>query len=217
VFFISLAILSVILGTQVILRSFVIGNKSSGPLIGRSRFTLISTLIDADKIKVFKHIFIFAVIIVFLYASYLSYQQYQAWSQGEVSKNLLPPYTNINYFIFYSLTRFFAPHLISLIAAILFFFSARILNNKKYEERFFEQEEYYFGALSIFLVGHPGWLFYFVFLIFIYLLIHISSSFIVHSPSFRVPLYHLWLPAAIFVILISKYLQGLFLWQLLKF
>ncbi len=164
----------------------------------------------------FKYIFIFSIIAIFASSFYFSYQQYQIWLKNDISKHLLPPYTGINYFIFYAFTRFFAPYLMSLAVAILFLFSAKILN-KKYEERFFEPEEYYLGALAMFLSNHPGWLFYLVFLIFVYLLIHLYSLFIVHNSSFRISPYYLWIPTAIFVIIINSWLENLSIWQLLKF
>ncbi|MEK7553147.1 MAG: hypothetical protein AAB504_00425 [Patescibacteria group bacterium] len=166
-------------------------------------------------IKVLKVIFIIAIIAVFSLLIYYSYQQYVAWQSVEPSKFLLPPYQAIDYFVKYVGARFFAPYLISLIAAILFLFAAKRLN-KKYEERFFEPEELWFGALAIFLVGHPGWLFYFTSLILIYFLIHIFSFLISHFSSFRISLYYLWLPLAIFVILINKWLVELEVWKLLK-
>ncbi len=125
---------------------------------------------ENNKLKLFKSIFIFSLISIFVLNFYQSWQQYQTWSQNELSKHLLPPYQSINYFLFYITTRFFAPYLISLFAALLFFFSAKTIN-KKYEERFFYPEELWLAALAIFLVGHPAWLFYAVFIIFIYLAI----------------------------------------------
>ncbi len=173
---------------------------------------------DSQKASFYKIIFIFSILVIFCLLFYISYQQYQLWSQGdynEISKYLLPPYQSVNYFIFYALIRFFNPYLISLAAGILFLFSAKILN-KKYEERFFYPEEFYLGGLAIFLVGHPGWLFYIVFLLIIYLLIHLFSSLVIRSSSFRISLYYLWLPAAIFVIIIGKWLEILPIWQILN-
>lgn len=164
---------------------------------------------------VFSYIFLFSVVIIFILLFYQSYQQYQVWAQNEPSKFLLPPYQNIGYFIFYAGSRFFASYLISLAAAVLFFFLAKILN-KKHNECFFYPEEYYLGAISLFLVGHPGWLFYGVFIIVFYLLIHIYSLFANHYSLMRISSYYLWLPTAIFVIIISKWLQALPFWQLLK-
>ncbi len=215
----SLIILILVLGLQIIRR---FGGLFDSILKDRSGFTRIAARINAD---IFKYIFLFSIALIFILLFYQSWQQYQLWSQNEVSKYLLPPHQSINYFIFYALARFFAPYLISLAIAILFLISAKILN-KKYQERFFYPEEPYFGALAIFLVSHPGWLFYLVFVILFYLLIHILSfltSYILHLKSYksyilpqRISLYYLWIPAAIFVIIISKWIQTLPVWQLLK-
>ncbi len=183
--------------------------------LGASRLAGRSFAINLPRLS--KYFFAATIILIFIFLFFQSYQQYQLWLKNDISKHLLPPYRDINYFIFYSLTRFFGPYLISLAAGILFLFSAKILN-KKYQERFFYPEEPYFGALAIFLTGHPGWLFYLVILIFIYLVLHLLS--VIGHWSFwkgeRLSLYYLWLPAAIFVIIISKWLGNLTLWQILK-
>jgi len=197
----SLGILSFALGAQVILRFLV--NR------GGKKYAAF------QQIKVTKYIFILSIFLIFSALCFQSYQQYQIWSGNELSKYLLPPHQNINYFIFYITKRFFAPHLISLAAGLLFLFAAKKLN-QKYQERFFYAEEYHFGALAIFLVSHPGWIFYCVFVILLYLLIHIFSFFISRFSSPRLPLHYLWLPAAIFVIIVSGWLQDLTLWSLLK-
>ncbi len=166
------------------------------------------------KFNFIKLIFIISVIAVFSLLIYYSYQQYVAWAGAEPSKFLLPPYQSIDYFIKYVGGRFFAPYLISLIAAILFLFAANRLN-KKYNERFFHPEEPYLGALAIFVIGHPGWLFYFAGLIIFYLLFSIFY-FLFSKRNQRISLYWWWLPMAIFVIIINKWLIELELWRLLK-
>ncbi len=193
-FEISLAILILVLGLQIIRRF--------GGLFGIKNFNL-------------RYIFIISILIIFGMLFYQSYQQYQIWSQNGPSKFLLPPYQNINYFAFYVFMRFFVSYLISLVAAIVFLIVAKVLN-KKYEERFFEPEEFWLGALAIFLVGYPGWLFYLVFVVLLYSLIHIFSLLISRFSSSRISLYWLWIPTAIFVIIIGKWLQTLSLWSLLK-
>lgn len=162
----------------------------------------------------YKYFFIFSIVLIFIFLFYQSYQQYQAWSQNEISRYLLPPYQGIGYFIFYVGARLLAPYLISLTAALGFLFSAKALN-KKYDERFFYPEELWFGALALFLTGWPSVLFYFVGLVLIYLIIH-TSYFIINNSSQRFSLYYLWIPMGIFVILISKWIQTLSFWQLLK-
>lgn len=202
IFPISLGILLVVLGAQVFLRSFGI-----------------------NWLKISKYFFRAAIVLIFVSLFFQTYVQYQLWLKNDISKYLLPPYTSINYFIFYAFTRFFAPYLTSSIAAILFLLAAKIIN-KKHEERFFYPEEYYLGALGIFLSGHPGWLFYLVFVILFYLLIHILSlltSYFLHLTSYksyilpqRISLYCLWIPMAIFVIIMNNiFLPHLSWWKIL--
>ena len=180
-----------------------------------------------NLVRIYEYIFLIVIVLIFILLFYQSWQQYQFWSQNEVSQYLLPPHQSINYFIFYVLARFFAPYLISLAVAVLFLFSAKALN-KKYDERFFEPEEPYFGALAIFLSAHPGWIFYSALLIIIYLITHIVALARNYADSnvdrrgketlsYRLSMYYLWLPAAIFVIIIQRWLETLPLWNLLKF
>lgn len=184
-------------------------------IMGASAFSGRSSLAINNKSLFFRRIFIFSVIFIFGYLIYLSYQQYQNWSQGEISKFFLSPHQSISYFIFYVGTRFFAPYLLSLLAAVLFIFAAKKYN-QKYEERFFYPEEYWFGGVSIFLASYPGTLFYIVFI----LAIAVVLSLIVGRWSLigeRLSLYYFWPVAAIFTILITEFwLKTLPWWGLLK-
>lgn len=162
--------------------------------------------------------FLFSFPAVFLFLSILSFIQFHYWSQSDFSEHLLPPYQPANYFIFYVLCRFFAPYLISAIGAFIFLNLAKYFN-KKHEEKFFEPEEPYFGALAIFLAGYPGWFFYVIAVILIYLFLHLLL--IVGCKSSiketRLSLYHLWLPTAIFVIIINNFIiQNWQIWSVLK-
>ena len=165
-------------------------------------------------IKVLKVIFIIAIIAVFLYLFIILISNMSLGNRLSRQN---------------SYCRLIRPLIISLntsapdFCALFDFFDSRDFIfirgetvEQKYEERFFEPEELWFGALAIFLVGHPGWLFYFTSLILIYFLIHIFSFLISHFSSFRISLYYLWLPLAIFVILINKWLVELEVWKLLK-
>ncbi len=170
----------------------------------------------------YKYIFLFSIFVVFTLLFYQSYLQYESWLSDEFSKYLLEQSVKIdsfnigvNYFIFYVSARFFAPYFISLAVTLVFLVSAKKLN-KKYDERFFEPEEPWFGALAFFLLGHPGWLFYFIILVLIYFVIHLLSLVISHK-SLVISLYYLWMPMAIFVILIQGWLEKLTLWKLLIF
>ncbi len=199
----------------LVLSILIVFLGASRPWSGRSVW------FENNKQKLFKYIFIFSIIAIFAFLISQSFQQYQAWAGDELTKNLLPPYQSVNYFIFYIFTRFFAPYLISLVVALAFLFSAKILN-KKCGERFFYPEELYFGAAAIFLTGHPGWLFYVVLLLVVYVLAQLfstakSSILNTQYSSPRISLYWLWIPTAIFVILIQRWLEILPLWQILKF
>lgn len=196
-FYFSLGILILILGAQIILRFFKI--------------------LETDKREsLFKRLFLTAVILIFIALFCQSCGQYLIWSQNKISKYFLPPYQSINYFIFYVGARFFAPYLISLMTALIFLYSAKMLN-KKCGERFFYPEEFYFGALSMFLVGHPGWVFYSIILIIVYFILLFASHFLFSKKGGRLSLFWLWLPTAISVILVSEWIQTLLLWQVLKF
>ncbi len=196
-FLFTISVLVILLGAQIFLRFF-----------------------NFNINRIVKYLFALAIIAVFAFSFFQSYQQYRVWAGNELSRNLLPPYQSINYFIFYAFTRFFAPYLISLIAAFLFMFSAKILN-KKFGEKFFYSEEIYLGATATFLAGHPGWLFYVIFMIFIYFLIQVVStawSSISKSQLSmpRLSPYYLWIPTAIIVIIMVRWLQTLPWWSLLK-
>lgn len=142
--------------------------------------------------------------------SILSYQQYQAWKYGGLSQFFLPPAQSWGYFLFYVGSRLFAPYGISLAVALLFLFAASWAN-KKYHERFFEHEEIYLAAYSIFLVGYPGVFVYIPLVLIAYMGIQLVSALrSAHLP--RVPMYYLWVPLAIFVIIALKWIEQVPIW-----
>jgi len=229
VFYFSITILILALGAQLTLRSF--GKRHaehnaardvipSPPMadegsLDSSVFVLRMT---RNKEKIFKYFFYGAIILIFSNSFYLSYLQYKIWKFGpasEFTKLFLPPHQSISYFIGYGLFHFFATYLVSLVFTFLFLKAVKYYN-KKFEEKFFYPEEYYFGALAIFLSGFPGIFIYIVSLF----LASILSSLILNKFSTlkgeRVSFYYLWIPTAIFVIIISKWIAQLPIWQLFK-
>jgi len=222
VFYFSVTILILALGAQLTLRSFgkrdaardVVLRVSEGP---RDSSSPKATLNDRWE-KIFQWVFYVSVILIFTNSFYLSYSQYKIWKFGpflEFTKFFLPPHQNINYFIGYALLYFFATYLVSLVFAILFLKAAKYYN-KKYEEKFFYPEEYYLGALAIFLAGFPG---IFIYIISLFLASILGSLILNRFSTLkgeRMSFYYLWIPVAIFVIIISKYLQQLPIWQLFK-
>lgn len=159
-------------------------------------------------------LFISSTVAILGWAVFLSWKQYLVWQGNELGRLLLPPYQSWDYFIFYSRSRFLNPYLISLAVGIIFSYFAGYFN-KKFGEKFFEPAEPYFLGTALFLSGHPGWLFY---LIFILLSGAVLSG--VHFLRFRhearFSFYYLWLPVGLFTIIISKWLANLPWWQLLR-
>lgn len=172
----GLVIVSLELGAQIFLRSFF-----------RSHLKLIVRL---------------SVLAVAFGALYFSYAQYHVWELSPVGKYLLPPYESLSYFIGYVGSRYLLPSAIALLAAIVFGLAAWYLN-KRYDERFFEREEPTLFALGIFLTGYPGFLFYIPLMLFFGALLAIGYTL---TRKGRAPLYYLWLPLAIFAILIKVFL-----------
>src|SRR3989344_2401061 len=160
-------------------------------------------------------IFLTAAVIMFVYASYLSWQQYQVWHNNELSKLFLPPYQSFDYFIFYVRTRFFNSYLLSLAVGLAGLLAAQFLN-KRYQERFFETAEPYLLGTALFLSGHPGWILYAVIAGFLSVLVS-SFHFWRVRETRRLSFYYLWLPAALFTIMISMWLSALPWLQTLKF
>lgn len=160
---------------------------------------------------------VLSAVIIFSLDGWLAFRQYQVWSMGGLTRFLLPDYhPGSNYFLFYSLTRIFAPHLISLGLAIVFLLVLRGINNK-HNRQFFEDEEPYLAATSLFLSGHPGWIFYLVFLVGFYLLWHLLSRLGRRGRSERLPLYHLWANAGVVTVLMAHFwLSHTSFWSLLK-
>lgn len=137
---------------------------------------------------------------VFGWLVFLSIRQHQIWEGYSLTRLFLPPYQDYGYFIFYIFFRFFLPYLISFAVAGLFYW-LMVLANKKSDCRFFEKEEPALAFLAVFLVGHPGWIVYFVCIILIYFIWHLVGK-LRGEKNIRLPLYYLWLAMAVFVILI---------------
>ena len=161
-------------------------------------------------VKHLKKIFVSVVVLTTLYFAYFVYLQYLAFHAGAM-QFLFETLNGWLYFISYSRMNIFGHYLVALISALGFLIGTNLLN-KKCNERFFEKEEPYLGALAIFLIGYPGWIFYLGILIAIYLIIHFLS--IKKGSLFiqRLSLYYFWMPVAIFVILIINFWFANFEW-----
>ncbi len=136
---------------------------------------------------------------IFATASWWSYLQYRYWASNEFTKAFLPPHQSIWYFIDRIIVReMVGPWFVALAAAALGFFALQYLN-RRHGELFFEREEYLLFAIGIFFSGYPGFLIYVIFMMLGGLILTITYTSLRWG---RAPLMNLWLPIAIFGILV---------------
>lgn len=163
-------------------------------------------------IKNIKKILIFVIAVTTLYFSYIVYLQYLAFQAGMMRYIFFETLEGWKQFFSYVRMNIFGHYLTALLSALGFLIGANLLN-KKCNERFFEKEEPYLGALAIFLIGYPGWIFYLGILTLIYLINHLVLMFKkTASFSSRLPIYYFWIPVAILVILIINFWFANFEW-----
>jgi len=145
---------------------------------------------------------------------YNSFLQYFAWGDNELTQYLLPPY-DPTYFYFYVLMRIWGPYIISFVLALIVIWGLPLIN-KRYGDRFFEEGENYLAGIVMFLMGHPGWLFYLLEIVGVYLIWHVFNLLMGRGER-RLPLYSLWALIGVGSLLINNYfLAETTLWSLLK-
>ena len=105
--------------------------------------------------------------------------------------------------------------MVSAIMALLILWGLPVIN-KRYDGKFFEEGENYLAAIVVFLMGHPGWLFYLLEIVGVYLVWHLLNT-LLRRKQTRLPLYSLWAWIGIVSSAINKYfIVGTTLWYLLK-
>lgn len=157
-----------------------------------------------------KHIklcFFLSVGAMFLSALSLMFLQYEIWKNNSVSAFLLPPHASWKYFASYVIPRFFSPLLISAVFALVLKTVSEFLN-KRFGERFLEKEEGWLMATGIFLSGYPGLLIYMPLMLVSGLLLSVAYLMLKKG---RAPFFYLWLPVAIFAILLRSQIPQSFL------
>lgn len=173
---IQLALLLIVGGAQIFLRSF--------------------------SLRVARIIYWIAAGLSFFWAAHTSYIQYLVWKMSPLGKLLLPPHESIFYFIQYVGWRFFSSVFVLFLFSILFIFVSKTMN-KKGGNRFFEDDEIYIAALAVVNAGYPQVLVFFVSFALIFLIINIIFT-AIRGTEFRVSPYYLWIPAAVVAIIISE-------------
>lgn len=191
------AIVLAILGIALILQFFLNQKKFT------SSYTKSAAIF---KQKIFGYFFAVVLLLGAAVFLYLTIDYYRAWrGSGNFLQYLIPPFQKPTYLLGYVINHFTIPYLISLGVALVFLGAANFLNHR-YESRFFEAEEPYLGALAIFLLGQSYlWIYYLAGFILFYLIFHLFNRFW-RRQSERLPLYWLWLPAALLVIIIKGFL-----------
>lgn len=149
-----------------------------------------------------RKLFFLSIIVIFGLSFYFAFAQYQNWQEGSLTQFFLPPHQGISYFLVDVGKKIFSPWLIAIIAAIVVPRIAERLN-KKYRGRFFHDEEIGLMRIAVFLTGYPGFLLYLVFILIAELLLTTYYLLFTKGPA---PLYYLWLPMAIFAIIVKTWL-----------
>jgi len=156
------------------------------------------------KAKIFKSLFWLIIFIAVLIFIYLIFLQAKIWQESSFSRFLVPPYKPFSFVIFYVLSHFGMNYLISLGAALIFLIVSISFNNF-FQKRFFEDEEPYLGSLAIFILSYPYFLYYLVFVLGFGLL-RAVFIYLIKKKKNRLSFYYLWLPLAIFTIIIKIWL-----------
>lgn len=139
---------------------------------------------------------------IFGSAFWASYAVYRDWSGSSLGVFFLPPYRSIDYFVDYAGQRILLPWVVALLAAVVAMKIAE-LGNYWCRGRFFEEEELWLVGIGVFLTGYPGFLFYLPLVLIAGLSMTLVSLL---RRGGRTPLYYVWLPLALFAIILKTWL-----------
>lgn len=214
---VSLATLVIALGTQLMLRSRRFTptperasdprNSENARLVWGFRAWLES---EFTFRRFLKWLWGLQAAVLFLIAFSGAAEQYWAFKKDAVAKYLLPPYHGIGWFAGYAGAHFYGAFFAALISSFLGWHAAVRLN-RRFEERFFAPEEPLLLAIGILACGYPL-LFFYAAAFMICGVVYVGFYQAIKKE--RAPLYFLWLPVAIVVILIGhRFLPADMLWQ----
>lgn len=108
---------------------------------------------EKKKNKIYFFLLVLVFITFSLWSLFLSWKQYLLWEQHPVSKYLLPPYQNINYFLEYSYFRFWRDFFYRVLGVFLIFLFFRFLNLIFRRDIFYDDEKIivlFFGLFFFF-------------------------------------------------------------------
>jgi len=128
-------------------------------------------------------------------------------SPDPLSAHFLPPYQSLVYFFQQNWNMFWIPYAISFLVS-LFFLVIVYAIPRNWRKLRLENHEPFLIALCIFLIGHPGWIFFFIVTPLLYLTYTIFLR-LRTGKDLRVSFVNFWLPACLVTILILPWLLQL--------
>jgi hypothetical protein len=167
-----------------------------------------------------------AIVMVIGFLVYYSYMQMAAWRGSGVMKVFFEaePEKGADYAFGYILVRYWAQYITSFIVGGIFFLGAWQYN-RKHSGQFFYKEEPYIIGLSVFLLGHPLWVFYIPAALVFYLGFSIFSHLVYikkrnraeEGAPPRTSFYYGWIPAALFTMMLKRFLLEIGILRILTF
>lgn len=159
----------------------------------------------------------FSIAVVFGLCMYLSYEVYLAWKSSAIGQYTLPPHQPISYFFGYVSFRIFAEYAASFVAALGLVALLKKLN-VRYGGHFFEDDEMHAAALGAFLTGWPSLMVYVAVVlcggVLGSLVRAVQARLRKQEEPDRFPLYYIWIPAAVIVLLSRTWLMDSSFWVL---
>jgi len=150
----------------------------------------------------------FLKLIVYIFSSVIVFQSifstilnWWLWSQQGITQRLLPPHSPISYILKYSWQHYWFESIVTIITAILVFFGIYFLN-KKFEKNLFYNEEKYLAVLGILATGWPNCLVFLCLVLFLGVIWHLISLFLLKR-SERLTLLYFWIPSALLILLLN--------------
>ena len=184
--YLSLGLVTVTLGAQLWLRSFLAKHA--------------------------KWFFIGSVFLIISLLSFESISHYKGIIQSEPPiLYLAPPFASASSYLLRLWSGLWSHYVFSFIAALIAISLIWLVPAEK-RWTWFEKEEPYLIATAIFLTAHPFWIVYLIATLVIFVLYNIAAT-IIKRRSVRVSFYNFWIPCAVFVILLSSWLQSIGVFQ----
>lgn len=148
------------------------------------------------------------ILVFILWSGFLSYKQYLVWKDHPLSKYLLPPYQEINYYLNYAYFHFWRDFFYRLIGVLIIFLLMKFISFVFKRDVFYEEEKIFVPYLSLFFFFPYNLMFFFLGLFMLNLIIVISAfrgqgsgvKFQVSETRFSFKDYWIWLAWLILIL-----------------